>query len=400
MVTSLSLEVFISLFLCLFLVFVLQRILKKLGLPMMIAPIVVGLLIRAFQSKGTLLLPEFKIILEIFSIIGIILTLFFMGLKISFSLNMAKNSTIMALNSGLIPFILGVSVTYMFGFDLLQSLFAGICLAITAEEVSISILEELKLVRTKIGQLIMETGALGNIFELLIIALLGIMIRGKQAGSGANPFAEILFELFVFVIAVVLFRYIVIPIIFTLIGKEPRNSELFLSCFIILLMMAIISDVINFGYIIGVLVAGILIKDHLIESKDTRRQQKVIEVVETVNFSIFEPIIFILIGMSINIESLLSSPLLGLILTLCAIVGKLVGAILGNYFCKESLYEGLVIGWGLNARGATELFAVLIAKNVGIIDSHIFNAVVFMMMGTCSGFFKMIKKTSYGTIAE
>ena len=72
----------------------------------------------------------------------------------------------------------------------------------------------------------------------------------------------------------------------------------------------------------------------------------------------------------------------GILLTFLAITGKLIGAVLGNHFCKESLQEGLLIGWGLNARGATDLFALLVAQSQGLVSTSIFSAIVFMALMT------------------
>ncbi len=374
-------EIIASLLICLLSSFLFNRILQKLHLPRMLAPLIVGLLISYFlQGYAPAFQVQFRQITETFATLGIILTLFFLGLKLNFNLNLARDSSIMAINAGFLPFFFGVVATYLLGFSLLDALFVGVCLSLTAEEVSIAILEELDLVKKRIGLLIMEAGALGNFFEIIAIALLGITIKSVNLSQQSDILVEVAFELIFFFVVIGLTRYIIIPMIFESLGRSPRNSEIFLACFVVLLLMGFGAEIISFGYVIGVLVAGILIKDHLTTSRLS--QQKVTEVIETVDFGIFEPMIFILIGLSIDVASLLEDPLFGLILTVFALGGKVLGSMIGSYFCKESLKRGVLVGWGLNARGATELFAVLIARNIGVLGDEIFHGVVLMALIT------------------
>jgi Kef-type K+ transport system membrane component KefB len=99
-------------------------------------------------------------------------------------------------------------------------------------------------------------------------------------------------------------------------------------------------------------------------------------------------------------QLLLQNIWFGILLTVFAVAGKLGGAVLGNYFCKESIKEGILIGWGLNARGATELFALLIAQSQGLVSDSIFSAIVFMALITTLVspiIFKYLVLKGYGT---
>ncbi|MBN2422827.1 cation:proton antiporter [Candidatus Woesearchaeota archaeon] len=384
MEVTFTIQLLSTLCICLVSSFLINRLFKKLNLPNIIAPLIVGLALNTELSRNLLsFIPEFEHIVELFANLGIVLTLFFLGLKINLRSmkNLSKNSSIMAINAGFFPFIWGFVAAYLFKYSLVTSFFVGVCLSITAEEVSISILDELKLIRTRIGQLIIEAGAIGNVFEIIVIALLGIIIKSINLSQSFILF-KIAMELIFFFSLITIMRYILVPFFFDSLGKTHRNFELFLACFVILILLSLGSELLAFGYIIGALLAGLIVKDHLIDKNGYKDEQRVIEVVETVNFSIFEPMIFIWIGLLINPATLIQSPMFGIVLTVIAILGKLLGAIIGNFFCKESILEGMIIGWGLNARGATELFAVLIAKNIGMIGNEIFNAVVFMALMT------------------
>jgi Kef-type K+ transport system membrane component KefB len=367
---------------CLITVFFVNLISKRLKLPLIIAPLIVGLALN-FLQYHIKLFPYFGNILEIFANFGIILVLFFIGLKVNFRFvrDLTKNASIMALNAGIIPFLLGFFATLIYTEDIIKSAFVGLAIAITAEEVSISILEELKMLKTKIGQLVIETGIIGDIFEIGAITFLAIIIKARAFPS-ASPLFHIIVELGLFLTIIILLRYYVIELLLRIIGKDGRKYEYFGVAIVVLLIMTLASELLNFSYIIGALLAGLLLKDKFTEDKLYYEEHHVAEAIETFNFGFFEQLVFVWIGFSIDTSILFANIGFGLVLTILALGGKLAGSMIGNYFCNQPIKEGYLIGWGLNARGATELFAVLIAKNIGVIGENLFSAIVFMTLVT------------------
>ncbi len=380
---SSEVQVILVLGLCIILSFFANIITRKLKLPSIIAPLLIGLILNFWLLEYLPFLTEFKQILAIFANFGLIVILFFIGLKVDFRFfkGLSGNSSIMALNAGIIPLILGFYTGYFFTHDIIKSLFIGIALAITAEEVSITILDELNLLKKRIGQLIIEAGIIGDIFEISAIVLLGVLIKAKSFNESFGIF-NVIGELALFISLVVVMRYFIIEFLLKIPGKDGKKYEYFAVAFVILLIMTIASELLNFSYIIGALVAGLLLKDRLIDKKMYYEEHHIVEAIEVFNFGVFESLVFIWIGLSINETILFSNIGLGIALTIIALAGKLIGSVIGNYFCNEPLSEGILIGWGLNARGATELFTVLIAKNQGIISQDIFSAVVFMALVT------------------
>ncbi|MBD3204190.1 hypothetical protein GF327_07890 [Candidatus Woesearchaeota archaeon] len=380
---SLSIQLLLTLFICLVSSFIISFFFNKLKLPRVLGPLIVGLVLNIMLSDLFVLIPEFLNIVEIFANLGILLSLFYLGLKIDFETAkpLTKHSFITAINTTFFPFILGMLTTYFFGYGLLTSFLVGVFLTVTAEEVSLTILDDLNLVKKKIGNIIIEAGTIGNIFEVIIIALIGLEIKSLIIVPSGNLLAGILSELFIFVIIISFSRFILVPLFFDALGVKPKSYEIFFVCFIVLNVLSLTSDILNFGNIIGALLAGLIVKDYLIIKKIKINLQRIIEVTETVNYSIFEPMTFIWVGILIN-PDFLTNPYFGIVLTIIALFGKLIGAVVGNILYKKSIREGLIIGWGLNSRGSTELFAILIAKKAGLIHNSVYNAVVIMAVLT------------------
>ncbi|MCM2326241.1 MAG: cation:proton antiporter, partial [Candidatus Woesearchaeota archaeon] len=315
--------------------------------------------------------------------------------NLHFMKNLSRNSAIMAINAGQIPFFLGFFVTMGFTNDWIESLFVGIALAITAEDVSISILEELDLLKKRVGQLIIEAGIIGDIFELLAIALLGVFIR-----FGENfEFLALFLDIFGFIILLFLMRFYIVDWLFRIIGKNARRIDYFGVAFTTLLIMTTASELLKISPIIGALIAGLLLKDKLVKDKLYYEEEHIVEALDLFNASVFHPLIFIWIGLSIDLSLISQNIPFGLVLTGIALAGKLLGSILGNQFCGEPVSEGVLIGWGLNPRGATELFAVLIAQNQGFISQEIYASVVLMTLLTTiisPIMFKILVTKGYG----
>ena len=303
------------------------------------------------------------------------------------------------MNAGLIPFELGFFASYIYTQNIPTSLFVGLALAITAEEVSITILDELRMLKKRVGQLIIEAGIIGDVFEIAAIAFLGFFIRAKTVGS--ITLLTFILEIFAFIFVVILMRFYVIEFLLDIPDRKSRKYEYFAVAFIILIIMAAISELLNFSAIIGALAAGMLLKNKLIKDRMYYHEHIIIEAIEVFHFGIFEPIVFIFIGLSVDPAMLFENIGFGLILTFLALFGKIAGALVGNYFCGEPLSEGILIGWGLNARGATELFALLIAQNLGIVSEDIFAAIVLMAILTTiisPIIFKMLVRNGYGLV--
>ncbi len=400
---SIETQVVLVLGICLVTSYLLNLLLKKFQLPSMIAPMIIGLALNIIILNNYLFfLPDFKHILSLFANFGVIIVLFFIGLKVDFRFikDLSKNSSIMALNAAHIPFFLGLFATYFYTRNIVQSLFVGLALAITAEEVTIVILDELRLLKKRVGQLIIEAGIIGDIFEILAIALLGLFIRTKSMTQSAKIFT-IIAELVMLITIIIIVRYFVIEALLKIHGRKGRKYEYFGAAFVVLMIMTIAAELLNFSYIIGALIAGLLLKDKFVQGKLYYEEHQIVEAIEVFNFGVFHPLIFIWIGLSLDFNILFSNIEFGVVLTVLALVGKIIGTVLGNYFCHEPLSEGILIGWGLNARGATELFALLIARNQGIINQNIFAAVVFMAFVTTiisPIMFKFLAMRGYGMV--
>ncbi|MFW5990813.1 MAG: cation:proton antiporter [Candidatus Nanoarchaeia archaeon] len=360
---------------------------RKVGLPSILGHMTTGLVISIPQLSNVLLAkPGLEEIFSYLANLGLIFLLFFIGLKINIHdmIKFSKKSVNVALLSAIIPFILGYLVGQIFDFSTITSVILGASLSITAEAVSAAVLEELNLLNTKIGTIILEAGIFDDIFEILTIATVGTIIQAistssKSLGAGVEM---ILFDIVVFIAVIYLVRFFFIPFTFKMLGQKRNRADLFTFSFIIVLLMASLSNYLELGTVIGALIAGIVVKQTLIKEHKEKEESDLLNLIKAITFGFLEPIFFIWMAYQANIFALFAKStdffILAGTITLVATAGKLLGPMIASFMDKQTLKEGIIIGWGMNARGAVELIAVQMAYNAEIIPPVIYSSVIFM----------------------
>ncbi len=94
------------------------------------------------------------------------------------------------------------------------------------------------------------------------------------------------------------------------------------------------------------------------------------------------PFFFVSIGIHFDLNSLMLDPLTLLITIIIAITGKLIGTFLTKPFNHFRFRKLLLIGWGMNSRGAIGMALALIAFRNSIIPIELYSSLVIMALTT------------------
>jgi P-type Ca2+ transporter type 2C len=381
------------LFICLSVTYLISWFFRRLGLPHILGHLTTGLILSIpFISKFIFNDHNSMTIFSTIANLGLIFLLFFIGLKINVSslMKFSKRSINISFLSALVPFALGFICGHFLGMDFFGAMILGASLSVTAEAVSGAILEELNMINTRIGLIIIEAGIIDDIFEVLTLAAIGTIIQSQNtitgvANTGLNSVGNIFLDVMVFIGLIYIVRFIFIPVTFKLLGKEPSHSDLFTASFIVVLFMAAISSYLELGTVIGALIAGIIVKQTLLRENKKDEEVEITDIVETLTFGFLEPVFFIWIAYTADIFTLIQTPsylYMALFITAVATGGKLLGSVIGNVLDGGNVREGILIGWGMNARGAVELIAIKMSLDHGLIEPLIFSSIVFMTFVT------------------
>ena len=100
--------------------------------------------------------------------------------------------------------------------------------------------------------------------------------------------------------------------------------------------------------------------------------------------ALFMPVFFGLAGLNADLRVLEAPSLLLLSLGVIAIasIGKFSGAFLGGALSGLTWRESLALGWGMNARGSTEVIVATLGLSMGALSPSLFTMIVFMAVVT------------------
>ena len=366
-------------FIALILAYVLSEIFRFFKLPRVIGQILAGVVLGIPIIKNIFFTEDIYSALDFITNIGIILLFFFVGLEINlnqFRKNFRESSFIAVFNT-LIPLIAGfIASKLLFGFNNIASLIIGISLSVSSQAISLDILDEIKLLKSKIGNLIVTAGTVDDVFELLLISV--ILVVFSSATFGQATLQKLIFDVVVFVFVVVVFRVSLVPFALRMFEKDKSQSTLFMGALIIVLLMSYIADALGVGSLIGALIAGILVRHTLLTGADRKpwRKNELSHSMHIISFGFLIPLFFVNVGLKTNLDAISSNLFLIFVLIVIDIAGTLAGTIIGVLLSKGTFNEGVIVGWGVIPKGDTELVIATLALKSGLIDASIFTAII------------------------
>ena len=363
----------------LLLAYLLSEIFRYFSLPRVVGQILAGIILGIPIIKN-LFFPEHIIsIFSFISNIGIILLFFFIGLEINlgqFKRNFKETSLIAIFNT-VIPLVAGFLIgKFLFGFSTMASVIIGISVSVSSQAISLDILEEMKLLKSKIGNLIISSGTVDDVFELLLIS--AILVSLHSTILGEISLLKLAMNLGIFLLIIVVARFALIPLALRALENEKSKSTLFMGSLIIVLLMAYLSELYGVGSLIGALIAGIMVRQTLLTGNHRKPWEKneISHSIHIISFGFLIPIFFVTVGLNFDINVLSSNLFLVFVLILVDIFGTLIGTIMGVLFSKGTVSEGLVVGFGVLPKGDTELVIATLALGAGMINQAIFTAII------------------------
>ena len=365
------------------LAYILSVIFKYFKLPRVLGQILAGLILGIPVIEFWLFTEETKSAFNFLTNIGMILLFFFVGLEINFGQfrKNIKESAYISIFNTVIPLFAGFVVSRaLFHFDNITSLIIGISLSVSSQAISLDILEEAKLLKSKLGNLITTAGTVDDVFELLAIST--VLVIFHKAGKGTVQ--GLLFDILVFVVIIIIFRVSLIPFALKQFQKDKSQATLYMGAFIIVLFMAYLSEFFSIGSLIGALIAGILVRQTLLAGDDRQpwRKNEISHMIHITAFGFLIPIFFVNVGLQTDIFRIPSNISLVVVLLLVDILGTLVGTYIGVALSKGSLKEATMVGWGIMPKGDTEIVIATLAFNNNLININVFTAIITVALVT------------------
>ncbi|MBI5553846.1 MAG: cation:proton antiporter [Candidatus Diapherotrites archaeon] len=369
---------FLSVLLLVFsLALLLGKIANRLSLPRVAGYLLAGILLTLPPVSSLLPVSAYGTILEPIANIGIVLMFFFAGLKISipsFRRNLNESILISGLNTFL-PFLAVGAFMLWSGYALPAAIIMGITLAVSGQAIVVEIMDELNLLKTKAGNLLLNAGSVDDVVELLLLTS-GFFFMGNLASQ--NPF-QLVGNLALFAVIILLTKIFLLSPIFRIFTEKSSKESLFGGALATALFMAVLSNFLGLGAIIGAMVAGMLVRQFFnLEERKPWEQNLIAHQIHLIGFGFFIPVFFVWVGLQTNLQSIATNPFLLLVLFFTSTILGFIGTWLGVRFSHGNPTEATFTALGMSAKGDTELAVGAIALSLGIISTELFSIIVII----------------------
>jgi len=262
-------------------------------------------------------------------------------------------------------------------YRLITALFLGTALSISSVKVVAVVVREMNFARRNLGQIILATAIIDDTVGWIIIAVtLSLAARGAidLKSVGASVLGTVLF----LIVSFTLGRRIVFAVIRWTNDYFVSESAVVTAILLLMAGMALTTQFIGVHTVLGAFVAGILIGESPILTREINEQ------LGGLTTGLFMPVFFGISGLTADLTILRDPMLLELTvgLILIASIGKFSGAFAGAYWGGLKRREALALGCAMNARGATEVIVASIGLSMGVLTQNLYTLIVTMAMIT------------------
>jgi Kef-type K+ transport system membrane component KefB len=250
----------------------------------------------------------------------------------------------------------------------------GISIGITALPVLGAILREMNLLGTRLGDIALAIAAVDDaVLWLLLGGLMAVL-----AGDGSGHYGLIVTLCGTPVYLFLMFRYVrpYMRRIAPLLLRDGRMSERALAAVCgVALGSATATELLGLHYVFGAFIAGALMPNEL--------RHIILDRLQLVVIAVLMPFFFMTTGLRTFIDlGSLGFLQLMLITTVIAIVGKIVGAMLGARLTGESWADSFTLGALVQPRGLMALVVLTVLLDRGIITVNTFSALTLVAVIT------------------
>jgi monovalent cation:proton antiporter-2 (CPA2) family protein len=305
--------------------------------------------------------------------IGVLLLMFIAGLETDLA-QLRKNwksAFAVAIGGIVLPFFGGLGVGEWFGFAYHNALFLGVVLSATSVSISVQVLKEMNKLNSPEGTTILGAAVVDDILVVILLAVLMSFF-----GTGEEVSISLLIsQKVIFFAAALLAGWLLVPRVMKWLAPLRVTEATITGALVICFGYAYFAERMGMAGIIGAFAAGIAIAQtsfkHVVEAK-----------VEPIAYSLFVPVFFVSIGLSVTFAGAGSQILFMLLLAVVAVVAKMLGGGLGARLTGFSTTSSAVIGAGMISRGEVALIIAATGLESGLLLPEYFTAVILVVIVT------------------
>lgn len=349
---------------------------ERVHMPQVVGALVAGILVG---PSGLAWVGETDFLVKAAEI-GLVILMFNAGLDTDLEELKSTGfaSFIIAVVGVLVPLAGGVGCYLLFQnqpadpLNLLKAAFIGVVLTATSVSITVETLREMGKLKSKVGTAILGAAVIDDILGIVVLTVLTaftdptvqpLMILARIVG----------FFVFVFVVGLLMHE-----VFLKMERKWHKHRRIAIYAVAFALAMSYVAErFFGIADITGAYFAGIV----MCNISDTR--DYVASKTNVLGYMLFSPLFFASVGIKTNLDGLTGSLIVfAVVLTVVAVLSKIVGCGLGARATGFPTYDAVSIGLGMVSRGEVALIVAQKGEQAGLINPEMFPAIVLMVIVT------------------
>lgn len=354
---------------------------RKFSMPQVVGALVAGLL----SGPAMLNIITQTEYISHTAEIGVVVLMFCAGMETDVKelKKSGKSAFIIAVIGVIIPLIGGYFVAALFNKPtlidsdakcsvFLQNIFIGVILTATSVSITVETLKELGKLKTHSGNAILGAAVIDDILGIVILTIITSM-ADNSVNVGIVLLKIIAFFIFAVVAGYIFYRFFTMWSNKSGVGLQRHCIVAFVFC---LIMSYVAEEVFGVADITGAYIAGMIISM-------TQKEPYIASRFDVLSYLYLSPIFFANIGLKVSLPEMNSTIIVfAIVLTITAILTKVIGCGLGAKLCHYKNYQALRIGVGMISRGEVALIVANKGEALGLMGSQLMGPVVVVVILT------------------
>lgn len=314
--------------------------------------------------------------------IGVLLLMFMAGMEVDPKSLLQVGRP--ALYAGLIgvaaPLLIITPAVMAFGYSAERAIFFGILFASMSTSITAQVMLEMGVLRRREGITLLGAALIDDAVVILLLSLyLAINPGDVVAVAETRTIPEVLIRIVAFLAIGSAFSWFILPRLLNVVSRLRISESALMFALVATLLMSFAAEFFGgIAAITGAFLVGISLR---------RARIGAVEQIErglhAINYAFLVPLFFVSIGLQANLR-LLTAELLpfALVITVLAIVTKVVGAGGGTRLAGFDNTSALRVGLGMISRGEVGLIIAAVGVSYNILTLETFTVVVFVVLVT------------------
>ncbi len=371
------------------------EIMERLKMPAVTGELMAGIVLGPSILH---IITEDQTFLDVLAQLGATFLLFSVGMetKLSELRRIGLVATSVAVLGVVTPFVMGYYVSVLLFMSSVEAMFVGAALVATSVGITARVLQDLGMINSTEAKIILGAAVIDDILAMIVLTI----VSGSAAG-----------DLDTIHVAVVIAEAICFVAIVTLLGtrmvryasgkREVRHDKTvngtwaihyrttafkrdswfdklvqkeapFVIILIVVFGLSAMASYVGLAAIIGAFFAGLIFSD----TKDTYELERKFEPLNV----LLVPFFFVVMGAKVGFADLWDVVPTAIVLTIVAILSKLIGCSLGAI--RRGERTALIVGAGMVPRGEVGIVVAMIGLNMGTIGADIYSVIVLVSIAT------------------